>query len=132
MDRKDDLPPQFEFEGAVIFITNINFERTVREGRSKLTPHLAAIMDRCLYLDLMIETMREKLLRIDYIAKETGMLKNKGCTPEEAEEILEFVHTNCRQFRELSLRKVLQLAGIYKMGPNWQKVARFTLMKGVR
>jgi hypothetical protein len=80
----------------------------------------------------MVETMREKLLRIDYIAKETGMLKNKGCTPEESDEILEFVHTNCRQFRELSLRKVLQLAGIYKMGQNWQKIARFTLMRGVR
>jgi hypothetical protein len=71
-------------------------------------------------------------LRIDYIAKETDMLKKKGCTAEEADEILAFVHENCRQFRELSLRKVLQLAGIYKMGPNWQKVARFTLMKGVR
>lgn len=126
--RNDELPDTFEFKGSVIFITNINFERTIAKG-SKLGPHLEAIMSRCLYLDLTINTLREKLVRIDYVARDLKMLEKGGLSPEQAEEVMDFVHTNASRFRELSLRKVNQVADIRKMDRNWRRVAELTVLK---
>lgn len=132
-NRSDALPNSFEFKGSVIFITNLNFERIIAANFSKLSPHLEAIMSRCLYLDLTIETTREKLLRINHVARECGMLKKAGLEDEQIEEVLEFTHANAARFRELSLRKVLQLADIRKMKyENWRRVAEVTVLKGAR
>lgn len=132
-NRSDALPNSFEFKGSVIFITNLNFERIIASNFSKLSPHLEAIMSRCLYLDLTIETTREKLLRIDHVARDCGMLAKAGLAAEQIEEVLQFTHDHATRFRELSLRKVLQLADIRKMKyDNWQRVAEVTVLKGVR
>ena len=63
------VPDQFDFKGSIIFITNVKFERT----RGKLKDHLDAIMSRCHYLDLTLDTMRDKFLRCKQIVAD-GML----------------------------------------------------------
>ncbi len=132
-NRSDALPNSFEFKGSVIFITNLNFERIIASNFSKLSPHLEAIMSRCLYLDLTIETIREKLLRINHVARDCGMLTKAGLDETQVEEVLQFTHDHAARFRELSLRKVLQLADIRKMKyDNWQRVAEVTVLKGTR
>jgi len=68
--RDQGAPNSFEFKGGAIFITNIKFEN-VRS--KKLQDHLAALESRCHYLDLTIDTEREKMLRIEQII-EDGML----------------------------------------------------------
>ena len=45
------IPSSFDFEGAVIFVTNKNFDREIMRS-SKLTPHLEALISRSFYLDL--------------------------------------------------------------------------------
>jgi hypothetical protein len=132
-NRGDSAPNSFEFKGSVIFITNLNFEKIVAAGHSKLSPHLAAIMSRCLYLDLTIDTTREKLLRIDYVARECKMLERAGLSEEWAEQVLAFVHGNAPRFRELSLRKTLQVADIRKMDrSNWERIAELTMLRNTR
>lgn len=131
-NRSDALPNSFEFKGSVIFITNLNFERVIASNFSKLSPHLEAIMSRCLYLDLTIESVREKLLRIEHVARDLGMLKKTGLDDDQINEVMDFVHSNADRFRELSLRKVLQLADIRKMRYNWQRVAELTVLRGSR
>jgi hypothetical protein len=131
-DRKDGLPSRFVYEGSIIFITNINFEKLVSEGKSRLTPHLAAILDRSLYLDLLIHSMQEKMVRINYVSQDLGMLTELGLDDVAQNEVLDWVYTNARYFRDLSLRKVLQVASIRKMGDNWRKIATVTLLRGVR
>ena len=59
-----DIPTSFDYEGAVIFITNTKFENNRSD---KLRPHLEAIESRCHYLDLTIDTVREKILRIQQV-----------------------------------------------------------------
>lgn len=128
-NRADALPNSFEFKGSVIFITNLNFEKVIASNYSKMSPHLEAILSRCLYLDLTIETTREKLLRIEHVAKDLGMLKRKGLSDEHIDEIMAFVYKNAERFRELSLRKVLQLSDIRKMSYNWERVAELTVLR---
>lgn len=125
-----DAPNSFEFKGSVIFITNINFERIVEKGTARLAPHLEAIMSRCLYLDLTIDTVREKLCRIDYVARDLRMLEKQfKLEPDQVEEVLAWTHRYAKRFRELSLRKVGQLASLRTGQRDWQRVAEVTLLK---
>ena len=62
--RSEGIPNKFEFKGGVIFITNVKFEN-VRS--KKLQDHLEALQSRCHYLDLTLDTMRDKFLRIKQI-----------------------------------------------------------------
>lgn len=128
--NSSDAPNQFEFRGSVIFITNINFERIVEKGTARLAPHLEAIMSRCLYLDLTIDTVREKLVRIDHVARDLRMLETQfKLETDQVDEVLDWTHRHARRFRELSLRKVGQLASLRAGNPNWERVAEVTLLK---
>ena len=125
--RSEGIPDKFEFKAGAIFITNIKFEN-VRS--KKLQDHLAALESRCHYIDLQMDTNREKLLRIQQVIKDNEMLSRYEFEPVVEDELVEFVVTNQDRLRELSLRMVLKLADLRKAFPaNWQSMARTTCMK---
>ena len=124
--RSEGVPNSFEFRGGAIFITNIKFEN-VRS--KKLQDHLAALESRCHYLDLTIDTEREKILRIKQIV-EDGMLESYEFQPWDIDEILYFIDNNKKRLRELSLRMVLKLADLKKSFPDrWTRVAEVSCMR---
>jgi hypothetical protein len=124
--RSEGVPNSFEFKGGAIFITNIKFEN-VRS--KKLQDHLEALESRCHYLDLTIDTEREKILRIEQIV-EDGMLKDYEFEPYTVTEIIDFIKDNKKKLRELSLRMVLKIADLRKSMPNnWRAVAEVTCMR---
>jgi hypothetical protein len=126
--RNEGVPDRFEFKGAAIFITNIKFEH-VRS--KKLRDHLDALESRCHYIDLQMDTPREKILRIKQIITD-GMLDRYEFEQPEAvrDELVSFIDENQNKLRELSLRMVLKLADLRKSFPaNWQATARTTCMK---
>ena len=124
--RSEGIPDRFEFKGAAIFITNIKFEH-VRS--KKLRDHLDALESRCHYIDLQMDTNREKLLRIKQIV-EQGMLDRYDFGAIQKDEVVEFITANQDKLRELSLRMVLKIADLRKSFPNsWQSMARTTCMR---
>jgi hypothetical protein len=126
--RSEGIPDRFEFKGAAIFITNIKFAH-VRS--KKLKDHLDALESRCHYIDLEMDTNREKILRIKQITMD-GMLDVYDFdVPELArDEILEFIDTNQDKLRELSLRMVLKIADLRKSFPkNWKAMANNTCFR---
>jgi hypothetical protein len=124
--RSEGLPNSFEFKGGAIFITNIKFDN-VRS--KKLRDHLEALESRCHYLDLTIDTEREKILRIKQIVGD-GMLDEYDFSEEEKQEVVQFIDDNKKRMRELSLRMVLKVADLKKSMPNrWQRVAELSCMK---
>jgi hypothetical protein len=125
--RSEGIPDRFEFKGAAIFITNIKFEH-VRS--KKLRDHLDALESRCHYIDLQMDTQREKILRIKQIVP--TMLARYEFEQCVQDELVEFVETNQDKLRELSLRMVLKLADLRKAFPrNWTAMAKTTCMKRV-
>jgi len=125
--RTEGIPDKFEFKAGAIFITNIKFEN-VRS--KKLQDHLSALESRCHYIDLQMDTDREKVLRIKQIT-EDGMLDSYEFDDPVKDEIIDFIVDNRSKMRELSLRTVLKVADLRKSMPtNWQDVARVTVMKG--
>jgi hypothetical protein len=125
--QQEGMPNSFEFKGGAIFITNIKFEH-VRS--KKLKDHLEAIESRCHYLDLTIDTEREKLLRIKQVVETAGMLDEYDLTEEAKKEVVEFIVSNSKRMRELSLRMVLKVADIRASMPaKWRAVAEVTCMR---
>ena len=125
--RSEGIPDKFEFKGGAIFITNLKFEN-VRS--KKLQDHLAALESRCHYIDLKMDTDREKVLRIKQIVKD-GMLDSYELEDVAKDEVVDFIEEHRATLRELSLRTVLKCADLRKSFPaNWQNMAKVTVMKG--
>lgn len=129
MLRQEGVPDRFEFKGSAIFITNIKFEN-VRSA--KLKDHLGALESRCHYLDLTLDTTRDKMLRIKQIMMD-GMLDAYEFEEGAKQELYEYVDANKDKLRELSLRTVIKIADLKKMvGPGndkWKRLAETTVMK---
>jgi hypothetical protein len=124
--RREGIPDQFEFRGSVIFITNLKFDKV----RGKIKDHLDAIMSRCHYLDLTMDTMREKVLRCKQIVAD-GMLNEYQFTQDEQEDLMNFMFDNKEKMREISLRMVTKLADLKKSfgDEKWKRTAEVTCMR---
>ena len=124
--RNEGVPDSFNFQGSAIFITNIKFDNVKSK---KMRDHLEALESRCHYMDLTIDTDREKMLRIKQITKD-GMLDEYALGEHVVDEIVDFMESNKTKLRELSLRTVLKLADLAKAFPQkWEAMAENTVMK---
>jgi hypothetical protein len=124
--RSEGIPDRFEFKGAAIFITNIKFEHVKSK---RLRDHLDALESRCHYIDLQMDTEREKILRIKQIVGD-GMLDEYEFEQVTVDEIVNFIDANKTKLRELSLRMVLKIADLRKSFPQtWTAMAKTTCMK---
>ena len=122
----EGMPNSFEFFGGVIFITNIKFDNVKSK---KLQDHLQALQSRCHYLDLTIDSMRDRMLRIRQICGQ-GMLEKYAMPAETQAELIQFIFENKHRLREISLRMVLKIADLWKMKPEgYQDLARSTCMR---
>ncbi len=125
--RKEGVPNSFDFKGSIIFITNLKFDHVKSK---KLQDHLEALQSRCHYLDLTMDSMRERILRIKQIANSTEFFARQNLDEAEVQELLEFMFDNSTKLREVSLRMALKLADLFAMDKgSWKDVARITCMK---
>ena len=127
--RDEGIPNSFNFNGSAIFITNLKFAN-VRS--KKLQDHLEALESRCHFIDLTIDTERDKMLRIRQVDRdpEGGLFNDYNFQNNEGEEVLDFMQNNQRTLREMSIRMALKLADLIKISPrNWKALAESTCMK---
>ena len=125
--RREGIPDRFEFKGSVIFITNLKFDQMKSQ---KLRDHLDALQSRCHYLDLTLNTMRDKLLRIKQIAKDGVLFADYDFEPSVQDELIDFMCDNQTRLREMSLRMAIKIADLRKMSvTNWKRLAETTCMK---
>ena len=124
------IPRTFQFDGTIIFITNLDFDAIIDKG-TKLAPHLEAMVSRSHYIDLAMKTRRDYFIRIKQVVKQ-GLLKRKGLTSREENKILRFIEQKEDNLREMSLRVALKLSDIIKKHPRqFEKIATVTVTKGL-
>ena len=125
--RSEGIPDSFYFKGSVIFITNLKFDKVRSQ---KLRDHLDALQSRCHYLDLTLDSMRDKILRIKQIAKSGALFQDLDIEQSGQDDIIEFMDTNKSRLREMSLRMAIKIAQLYKSFPgNWRAMTESTCMK---
>ena len=123
--RNEGVPDKFKFEASAIFITNLKFDKV----KGKMREHLEALESRCHYMDLTIDTERDKMLRIKQVIQD-GMLNAYKLSDEVKEEIVDFCDINMKRLRELSLRTVLKVADLAVAFPErWEAYAENTVMR---
>ena len=124
--HSEGVPNSFEFRGGVIFITNVKFDNVKSK---KLRDHLEALQSRCHYLDLTIDSMRDRMLRIRQIVR-AGMLDKYNMPDDEKAALVDYIFENKHRLREISLRMVLKVADLWKMKPDGhQQLADQTCMR---
>jgi predicted AAA+ superfamily ATPase len=127
MLRREGVPNQFDFKGSVIFITNLKFDQI---KNAKLRDHLDALQSRCHYLDLSLDTTRDKLLRIRQIARTGELFEDQDLSAVAQDEVISFMETHQERLREISLRMAVKIAQLYKSFPaKWQALSSSTCMK---
>ena len=119
------IPRSFDFDGGIIFLSNLNFEYLIDKG-SRIAPHLEAMMSRAFYLDLSMRSKRDSLIRIRQVIK-AGMLSD--LPPASRDDVVGFIEANYERMRELSLRSAVKLAALRKTSAQWEKIARITMLR---
>lgn len=126
------LPTEFEYKGRMIFITNENFQRIIDKEKG-LSKHMKALVDRALYLDLMLHSKREIYCRIKEMVHGHRLLDNQELDPKYYDEILLWIKENVEGVRSLSLRTPIHLAEMIKSNPNsWKRMAGIFLLRNGR
>lgn len=124
----ETIPRYFDYEGAIIFLTNLPIRELIASG-NKNAPHLSALESRSLVLDMKIKTRREYLIKIKQTVN-AGMLRNKGFSKVEETQIMDYIEQHKESFTELSLRMVEKVSALFKANPsNWQKLVQAVCMK---
>lgn len=124
--KEDNVPTSFNYEGSMIFITNIDFQAHIDTGKTKLTPHLQALMTRAMYLDLQLHTSRDLVVWINHMVNKHHILVQAGLNHKQEKDVLKYLNENVDQLRNVSIRTALQLAAFVKAKPDnneWQKMA---------
>lgn len=127
--RREGIPDSFEFQGSAIFITNLKFQNVKSK---KLQDHLEALQSRCHFLDLTIDTSRDKILRIKQVNRDAdgGLFAEYDFEGNEGEQVIDFMEQNQSKLRELSMRCCLKIADLIKISPtNWRNLAAVTICK---
>jgi uncharacterized protein with GYD domain len=101
---------------------------------AKIKAHLEALQSRCHYLDLTINSERDKMLRIRQVHRDVdstgGLFADYNFTEGQDQLILDFMWDNHNKLREVSLRMALKVADLVKISPtNWRELAKATCMK---
>ena len=127
MLRREGVPDMFDFKGSCIFITNLQFQNLKSK---KLQDHLEALQSRCHFIDLTLNTLRDRFLRIKQIYLKGELFADYDFTQEQGDEVINFMETNQNRLREISLRMALKIADLTKVsGDNWKALAATTCMK---
>lgn len=126
--KRDGVPTSFDFHGSVIFITNLCFSNV---KSNKLQDHLLALQSRCHYIDIGINTVRERILRLKQIHKNGDLFNDYNFSEEQGDSIIDFMIEHSSSLREISLRMAIKIADLVLVSSkNWRELAKNTCMVG--
>ena len=127
--EENGVENEFDYEGQIIFVTNLDFDRKI-ESQSPISQHLLALLSRTNYLDLGIQSNKEIMIRIKQVIRNSDIISSHGLTEEQGDEMMDWLEKYRDNLRDLSLRTILKLASFIKGNPNnWTPMARATMVK---
>ena len=128
--REEDIPQSFEFNGAMIFISNVNFAEFVENGSNKYATHMGALMSRSLYLDLQIHDRNALCVWVQHLANNGRIFDIDDVPTKYRPQILHFISSNRDNLYELSIRTLKKVNQLVKTNPErWESMARVLLCK---
>ncbi len=111
--KDDDLPRSFNFEGRVIFISNMEQDRIDQ-----------AIRSRSMMIDLSM-TADQKIDRMEFIANSAEFLPE--FTKEHKQDALNLIREVANEAKEISLRTLISVTKIRASNKDWKEMATYLL-----
>jgi hypothetical protein len=111
--RDEDLPKSFNFEGRVIFISNLNQESIDQ-----------AIRSRSMMIDLSMTT-DQKIDRMEYISKIPEFLPEYDAKVKS--DALTLIRTLKNDVKEISLRTLIAVSKVRASNKEWKDLATYML-----
>jgi hypothetical protein len=111
--KDDDLPRSFNFEGRVIFISNMDQDRIDQ-----------AIRSRSMMIDLSM-TFDQKIDRMEYIAKSDEFLPEYDATIKS--DALALIRKVGKDAKEISLRTLIAVSKVRASNKDWKDLATYML-----
>jgi hypothetical protein len=119
----EPIPQSFEFEGRVIFLSNVNFHKEIAKNGPR-SQHLAAIRDRSGLLDMGLNSKRRRVLKVVHVARHGNLMENAGITdPELKEKVINFFLEHQEDWTQISMRTMTLLATDAAANP-WDRFVR--------
>lgn len=131
-DGDQVYPTSFDYQGSVVFLTNVDFQSVIDDGKQKkIVPHLEALMSRSLYLDLKIHSLRALSVWVSYIVNTKNILVNGfGLTKEQQKSATEWMKNNAVNMRTFSIRDSLKIGQFISADPKgWTHAAEMLLLR---
>lgn len=123
----NEVPSDFEFNGNIIFISNIDFYRESK-GNGRMAPHFAAMISRSFVLDVAMKNEEYYLARIHHVLFDC--MDESEFNHDTKSAVFNFMTENKATLRELSLRMVKKISVLMKTYPNgWQDKAKVLLCR---
>jgi roadblock/LC7 domain-containing protein len=111
--RDDDLPKSFNFEGRVIFISNMNQDKIDQ-----------AIRSRSMMIDLSMTT-NQKIDRMEHISKLDEFLPEYDAAVKS--DALALIRAIKDDVKEISLRTLIAVAKVRASNKDWKDLATYML-----
>lgn len=111
--RDEDLPRSFNFEGRVIFISNMDQDKIDQ-----------AIRSRSMMIDLSM-TLDQKIDRMEYIANSAEFLPEFDLTAKK--DALALIRELGSEAKEISLRTLISVTKIRASNKDWKDLATYML-----
>ena len=111
--RDDDLPRSFNFEGRVIFISNMDQDRIDQ-----------AIRSRSMMIDLSMSA-DQKIDRMEFIANSDEFMPE--FSTEHKMEALALIRELANEAKEISLRTLISVTKIRASNTDWKEMATYLL-----
>ena len=111
--RDDDLPKSFNFEGKVIFISNLSQDKIDQ-----------AIRSRSMMIDVSMTT-DQKIERMEFIAMEDDFMPEYDMAAKK--DAVEFLKEFKDEAKEISLRTLISVTKIRSANADWKDLATYML-----
>jgi hypothetical protein len=126
-EEGEDIPNDFEYNGSIIFISNMDIYREAA-GNGKQAPHFQALISRSFVLDLAMKNRDYYLARIQHVLF-TDM-DTEIMSEEVKKSIYDFMRSEKNTLRELSLRMVKKIFVLQKTYlTEWREKSKILLCK---
>jgi len=130
--EEGEVPNEFQYEGTCIFVTNIDFYAYLSGPKTRITPHIEALMNRTRYLDMALHQPRAVALWIQHMVTTEKMLLSPehGLTKQQSDDVLAFIVEHYPRIHKPSLRTAVLIAQDLRNHPDrWQALAKLTRIK---
>lgn len=113
MPKGSEYPPEFEFTGRIIFISNLNKKKVPQP-----------LITRSYVVDLSMTT-DEKIIRIGSIYEE--ICKKTNIPLEKGRKAFNFLREYKHNVKDLSIRSFLDIVKLVDHSKNWERIAKYCI-----